>query len=123
VTSGTLYTMSMHEHPTAKYPVAQRVHTQVLEWADELAAYLGRPADEISRRGLSASDFPNGHQLVITLMDGSTARFRHAFYLIRESEQALAVFTEHCGYHIFPLHDAQIARRIEQSLYPPPARD
>lgn len=113
----------MHEHPTAKYPVAQRVHTQVLEWADELAAYLGRSADEIRSRGLRAGDFPSRHDLIVTWMDGSTARFRYAFHLIRESEQALAVFTEHCGYHVFPLHDAQVARREEQPLYPPTESD
>ena len=115
--------MSLHEHPTAKYPVAQRVHTQVLEWADELAAYLGRSADAIRSRGLSAGDFPSGTELQVVLMDGSTVRFRYAFHLIRESEQALAVFSEHCGYHVFPLHDAKVSRLCESPLYPPPAQD
>jgi hypothetical protein len=115
--------MSLHEHPTAKYPVAQRVHTQVLEWADELAAYLGRSADGIRSRGLAAGDFPSGSELHILLIDGSTVRFRHAFHLIRESEQALAVFSEHCGYHVFPLHDATVSRVSERLLYPPAQPD
>ncbi len=110
--------MSMHEHPTAKYPVAQRVHTQVLEWAEELSAYLGRSPDAIRSHGLSARDFPGEGDLHIVLMDGSTVRFRYAFHVVRESEQALAVFTEHCGYHVFPLHDARVSRLHERSLYP-----
>ena len=37
-------------------------------------------------------------------------------------EQAFAVFTEHCGYHVFPLHDAKIVRVHETQLHPVPAR-
>ena len=32
---------------------------------------------------------------------------------------ALAVFTEHCGYHIFPLRDAAVSRITETPLHPP----
>lgn len=112
----------MHDHPTAKYPVAQRIHTTVVEWADELAPLLRRSPDTIRSHGLSAGDFRDGGWLVIELMDGSTLRFRHAFHVIRESEQALAVFTEHCGYHVFPLHEARVTRLFETALHPTPAR-
>jgi hypothetical protein len=112
----------MHDHPTAKYPVAQRIHTTVLEWADELAPLLHRSADAIRSHGLHAGDFRDGGWLTIELMDGSTLRFRYAFHVIRESEQAFAVFTEHCGYHVFPLHDAKIVRVHETQLHPVPAR-
>lgn len=109
----------MDNRTTAKYPVAQRVQALILDWAEELATTLGRSVDEIRHSGLSAYDFPSGSRLHVKLMDGSTLRFRHAFHVIRKSEHALAVFTEHCGYHVFPLQDAEVSRVSETSLYPP----
>lgn len=35
--------------------------------------------------------------------DGSYALFEYAFYAVDEERNELAVFTEHCGYHIFSL--------------------
>jgi hypothetical protein len=35
--------------------------------------------------------------------DGSFALFKYAFYLLDRAQDELAVFTEHCGYHIFNL--------------------
>lgn len=110
----------MNHHPTAKYPVVQRSHAMVLDWADELAAVLGRPADEIRSDGLGAGDFPGEGVLQVRLADSSTLRFRYALHAVRPSEHALAVFTEHCGHHVFPLHDAEVSRLTETSLYPPP---
>ena len=112
----------MHNQPTTKYPVVSRLQAHIHDWADELAATLGRPADDIRRDGLSTSDFPSNSQLHVKLMDGSWLRFRHAFHVLRQSEHALAIFTEHCGYHVFPLHDAEVSRVTETSLYPPSAR-
>jgi hypothetical protein len=40
--------------------------------------------------------------------DDSEAKFHWAFYLKDEAAGELAVFTEHCGYHIFPLMETQI---------------
>ena len=34
--------------------------------------------------------------------------FRHAFYLLDRDLNEIAVFTEHCGYHFFPLYDTEI---------------
>ncbi len=112
----------MHNLPTAKYPVAQRVQVLILDWADELAVALGRSADEIRSNGLRASDFPSQDTLQVKLMDGSLLKFRSAFHVIRKSERALAVFTEHCGYHVFPLDDAQVSRLTETLLYFPSER-
>lgn len=110
----------MHNHETAKYPVAQRIAALVVDWAEELSHLLGRPAEELRRAGLFAGDFPSGSELHIRLVDGSTLTFRSAFAAIRESEQALAVFTEHCGHHLFPLADAQVYRATLASIYPQP---
>lgn len=49
---------------------------------------------------LGATAFP--HQKIrIDFEDDSFAVFRYAFYLKDEKEDEIAVFTEHCGYHIF----------------------
>ena len=109
----------MDNRTTAKYPVVQRVQALILDWADELAAALRRTPEEIRHDGLTAYDFPANSELHIKLMDGSTLRFRHAFHVVRDSDHALAVFSEHCGYHVFPLHDAEVARVSEKPLYPP----
>jgi len=36
-------------------------------------------------------------------MDRLLSFFHYAFYLLDEELNEVAVFTEHCGYHIFPL--------------------
>ncbi len=54
---------------------------------------------------LSASDFPCDHSVSLVFPDGSTALFQFAFYVADDKRGELAVFTEHCGYHVFPLHD------------------
>ena len=35
--------------------------------------------------------------------DGSEASFKYAFFVEDRERKELAVFTEHCGYHVFPL--------------------
>jgi hypothetical protein len=52
---------------------------------------------------LGASDFSGS--VKIKFPDGSFVLFEYAFYAIDRSKKELAVFTEHCGYHIFPLSD------------------
>lgn len=49
---------------------------------------------------LSAADFT--HDLRLKFEDGSDAFFRYAFYLPDELESEVVVFTDHCGYHVFP---------------------
>ena len=55
------------------------------------------------RSGLSATDFSSKQTLKINFRDGSFAFFRYAFYLLDRELKEVAVFTEHCGYHIYPL--------------------
>jgi hypothetical protein len=52
------------------------------------------------RNGLSATDFHNG---VVKLIfeDDSFAVFDYAFCVEDKDRAELAVFTEHCGYHVF----------------------
>jgi hypothetical protein len=92
------------------YPVPQLADQILREWIGEVASFLGRSREELLSSGLAAGDFPGDHDLHITLMDGSVVRFRYAFAIESEMKRAIAVFTEHCGYHVFPHHEAVISR-------------
>jgi hypothetical protein len=80
----------------------------VHDWADVLSEHLNRPPGDIRQRGLAASDFRE--DVEISFPDGSTVAFRHAFVVIDSQRQLIAVFTEHCGYHVFPAIDSEIYR-------------
>lgn len=71
-------------------------------WKVRLAGHLQAKG----RDRLGASDFP--HHLMIRLCDGSEAKFNHAFALRDDSLDEVAVFTEHCGYHVFPGYETVI---------------
>lgn len=73
----------------------QRWRAKVIEW---IRTY----ADD-SRERLSAEDFPCSHSISITFDDGSTASFLYAILIEAPDLNEVGVFTEHCGYHIFPL--------------------
>lgn len=77
------------------------------EWAEELARHYGRSPEEVGDKVRTWFGFPLG-MLRIELMDGSCVEFRCAISIVSESKKAIAVFTEHCGHHIFPYHDAKV---------------
>ena len=58
-------------------------------------------------RSLGAGVFAD-QSLRLSFPDGSTAFFRYAFALRNDEAGELAVFTEHCGYHIFPSVDTEV---------------
>lgn len=66
-------------------------------WQTKFAAYLSGKG----RTQLGAGDFPNSG-LRICFPDESEARFRYAFAIRDDEWGEVAVFTEHCGYHVFP---------------------
>jgi hypothetical protein len=68
-------------------------------WGERLNEYLIEQGT--GRHHLSVSDF--GSNVKLVLGDSSFAYFRYAFYLLDEELDEVAVFTEHCGYHVFPL--------------------
>lgn len=78
-----------------------------VRWANKLGAYL-REQRGSERGHLSATDFGVNQHLKINFPDGSFAFCRHAFYLLDRESNEVAVFTEHCGYHIFPLYGTQL---------------
>lgn len=82
-------------------------HTIPEDWKPRLRAYLRERYGE-DREQLSASDFSNRESVIIRFPDGSQALFRYAFAIPDEASREVAVFTEHCGYHVFPLGDAEL---------------
>ena len=84
----------------------------VEDWAEELAELLGRPASEILKKGLGAADFPI-QELQISFDDNSQAHFKYAFFIESRAKKAVAVFTEHCGYFVFPIAGMDITTVIK----------
>jgi hypothetical protein len=91
------------------YPVPSLARQLEAEWASDLAAYFGRSESDVLQHVRPWFDFPGG-QLRIELMDGSIVQFEWAFHIASEAKRAIAVFTEHCGHHVFPYHEAKIYR-------------
>ncbi len=73
-------------------------------WQENLRSYLADIGSKYNN--LSASDFH--HNLRIDFADGSNAYFLDALYIIDEDFKEFAVFTEHCGYHIFNLPEIKL---------------
>jgi hypothetical protein len=76
-------------------------------WKPRLRQYLREQRGE-DREHLSASDFPPDRSVFIRFPDGSHAVFRFAFAIADEASGEVAVFTEHCGYHVFPSGEAEV---------------
>jgi hypothetical protein len=75
-------------------------------WKDRVRKHL---ADTGSKYDwLGAGDLNVSYQVMLRFDDGSFAFFRYAFYLIDKDNNEVAVFTEHCGYHIFNLSGTEI---------------
>ena len=84
-------------------------------WKARLRHYLReRGRGDCDR--LSAADFPCDQCIAIRFPDGSHVLFRYAFALTDSASGEVAVFTEHCGYHVFPLGDAEV--EVLRSLGP-----
>lgn len=89
-----------------KFPVPRLSDAVVLEWADELAAQIGRDPEELRQQTESIS-FPLD-TVRVELMDESVVEFRNALFVVSETKRAIAVFTEHCGHHVLPYHEAKV---------------
>lgn len=90
------------------YPIPALAQQIELEWAEELAAYFGCALQEVAEK-VRSSSLPTG-TIKIELMDESCAEFRWAFFIVSEPKRAIGVFTEHCGNHLYPYHEARIYR-------------
>jgi hypothetical protein len=83
------------------------------DWKPRLRAYLRQRYGE-DRDRLSAHDFSTRQSVILRFRDGSHVLFRFAFTITDEAGREVMVFTEHCGYHVFPLGDAEL--EIVQSV-------
>lgn len=70
-------------------------------WREPLRQFI-RDQFQEDRGQLLATVFK--HDVWLRFPDGSSAIFKYALYLIARGRNEVAVFTEHCGYHAFPLH-------------------
>lgn len=75
-------------------------------WQKRLSQWI-RENSQDSDEMLSAYDFTNS-KLLIKFEDGSNANFEYAFAIEDSELREVGVFTEHCGYHIFPLSGTEI---------------
>lgn len=92
-----------------KYPVSELARYIEHDWAEELAAYYDRQVEDVTTQVRPWFDFPTGI-VKIELMDGSSVEFRYAIFIVSEVRRAIAVFTEHCGHHLYPYHEARVFR-------------
>jgi len=79
-------------------------------WREKLEQFTDEKygRDYKYRGSLSASDFPLTSAVHIQFGDGSYAIFRSALVIEVPEWREMAVFTEHCGYHVFELNDIEI---------------
>lgn len=72
-------------------------------WKERLKVYIKETLKE-DRDVLSAYDFH--YSVRILFEDKSSAFFNFAFFINDEKLKEVALFTEHCGYHIFTFGSA-----------------
>ena len=78
-------------------------------WKIKVIEWIRAFADD-TRERFAAGDFPCSHDISITFDDGSAASFRYAILMEAPELNEIGIFTEHCGYHIFPLGGTHVAR-------------
>ena len=101
--------MTAMARPKIPFPVPRHADQVIAEWSTELATHFGVPIEAFRTDPRRYINFPPG-KLRVELMDHSYVEFNWAFALINETYRAIAVFTEHCGYHVFPSHEARVFR-------------
>ncbi len=74
-------------------------------WKKKIDEYLTKMG-KVQFKQLSAYDFPQNKSIKMTFPDGSKVLFHYAFTIEAPEFQEIGVFTEHCGYHLFPLNEA-----------------
>jgi hypothetical protein len=98
------------------YPLHHIAAELEREWAAELAARFEVPVEAFVASPADFMRFPL-ETVRVELMDGSRVRLKHAFVFVSEARRAIAVFTEHCGHHLYPHHEARVfvGRRLVYS--------
>lgn len=89
------------------FPVTKLARQLEEEWGEEISRYLDCSSGEFRAAPSKYMRFPQT-SVRVELMDGSFAEFKCAFAVPSEPKKAIAVFTEHCGHHVFPCHEARV---------------
>jgi len=89
------------------FPVPALARQLELDWSAELAAHLGCKEAEFRAKPTMHLAYPSVG-VRVELMDGSFVEFKWAFALVSETRKTIAVFTEHCGHHLYPYHEARV---------------
>ncbi len=71
-------------------------------WKDKVHDYLIAKG-ETKYKTLSTSDFSSNSTVKTKFEDDSKVEFKYAFVIKAPEFREVGVFTEHCGYHLFPL--------------------
>ena len=77
------------------------------QWAEEFAVLLKTTPEGIRNDGVDLLSLEL-ETVRVELMDGSAVEFRYACSVVSGEKRAIAVLTEHCGHHIFPIHEAKL---------------
>lgn len=77
------------------------------QWADEIAELLKTTPENICNGEIDLFAAPLA-TVRVELMDDSFVEFRSACSIVSGEKRAIAVLTEHCGHHVFPIHEARI---------------
>lgn len=84
------------------------ISNQIVDtWAEELAIRFLCTASAVRDDPARVITFPL-ETIRVVLVDASVVEFKYAFFVVSEVKGVIAVFTEHCGHHVFPYHDAKV---------------
>jgi hypothetical protein len=89
------------------FPVPRLAAEVEREWSEELASHFRCLPEALLANPRALMAYPTA-AVRIELMDGSFAEFKCAFFVVSEHKKAIAIFTEHCGHHVFPYHVARV---------------
>ena len=89
------------------YPVTRMSNELEREWSVELAKRFGQENATFLATPTKFMEYPI-QTVRVELMDGSHVEFKYAFALVSEELKTIAVFTEHCGHHVYPYHEAKV---------------
>ncbi len=98
-------------------PATRPMQDVLSDWAEEVAAKIGRPKDQILAKGLGATDFSPLRSIEIRYPNGMIIQIPFAFVVLRRNEGLAAVFSEHSGYMEFVLPEETAVIEINQSFY------
>ena len=91
------------------YPVNRISSELEREWSVDLAKRFGQDVESFLANPTRVMQYPID-TVRVELMDGSHVEFKYAFALVSEHLKAITVFTEHCGHHVYPFHEARVYR-------------